>query len=130
MRLKGIEVLLVEDDVDSLELLASCLEAAGARVQCAASMREALALPETDNIDVLVTDLELPDGDGWKLLEQLQQRSGGKPIPAVAISGYSHEAWRLRVAASAFGHYVLKPIKLPVLIDWIALAASRDQGQP
>lgn len=129
MRLAGIAVLLVEDDLDNLELLASCLEAAGARVHCAASMREALALPGAGGIDVLVTDLELPDGDGWALLEQLEQRSGGKPLPAVAISGYSHEAWRTRVAASPFGHYVLKPIKIPVLIDWIVRAAGRQPAR-
>ena len=59
--------MLVEDDVDNLELLAACLEAEGASVFSAGSIASALAMTIGERIDVVVSDLELPDGEGCAL---------------------------------------------------------------
>ena len=69
MLLRGITVLLVEDDADNLELMAAYFDGEGARTLSASSMTAALAMSSVARVDVLVSDLELLDGDGCELLQ-------------------------------------------------------------
>ena len=119
MRLQGITVLVVEDDVDNLELLGSFLEGEGARVIEAASIVAARAKSEGQRVDSVVSDLDLADGDGCALLEQLRARNAGRLLPAIAISGYSQEKWRKKAEACGFARYAVKPYSLDVLANWI-----------
>ena len=127
-RLRGLTVLLVEDDVDNLELLSSCLESEGARTLSAGSIAGALALTIGQHIDVVVSDLELADGDGCALLEQVRSREERRHVPAIAVTGYSQEKWRKAAADCGFTRYAVKPFSLDQLIDWIA-ELSRGGGE-
>lgn len=119
MRLGQLTVLLVEDDVDNLELLAMCLEGEGAEVLAAGSIAGALAMCVGRRVDVLVADMELPDGDGCALLRQLHTVKGGAPLPAVAVSGYSQDEWRAQATIAGFQRYAVKPVSLDLLVAMI-----------
>ena len=116
MRLSGTTVLLVEDDLDNLELLALCLEGDGAQVLSASSIAAALAVSAGRRIDVVVSDIELPDGDGYALLRQVRSREGCARLPAIAVSGYSQDQWRSRATASGFNRFAVKPFAIESLI--------------
>jgi two-component system CheB/CheR fusion protein len=119
MRLKGLSVLLVEDDVDNLELLAACLESEGAHVYSAGSIAGALAMTIGKRIDVVVSDLELPDGEGCALLHQLAQSGKRSRPPAIAVTGYSQQSWRNKAADCGFTRYAVKPFSLEDLVKWV-----------
>jgi CheY-like chemotaxis protein len=120
MRLHGLKVLLVEDDEDNLELLGSCLESEGARPFSAGSISEALAMTAGHRIDIVVSDLELADGDGCTLLSKLRERDNSPELPAIAISGYSELKWRTKAAECGFDRYLVKPFALDHLVESIA----------
>jgi CheY-like chemotaxis protein len=119
MRLSQLTVLLVEDDVDNLELLAMCLEGEGANVLAAGSIAAALAMSAQRRIDVLVADMDLPDGDGCALLHQLRSRTGYARMPAIAVSGYSRDEWRAQATTAGFDLYAVKPVSMDALVDAI-----------
>jgi two-component system CheB/CheR fusion protein len=120
LRLRGLTVLLVEDDVDNLELLVSYLESEGAVAVGAASIAAALAQSIGKAIDVVVSDLELTDGDGCALVKQLRSREALAELPAIAVTGYSDQKWRHRASECGFARYAVKPFSLDILVDWIA----------
>jgi CheY-like chemotaxis protein len=83
--LRGVHVLLVNDISDSLELLQVALEYCGALVVAAMSAKEALARLRTVQPDVVVTDLTMPEYDGFWLLRQI--RGAGLTMPVIAVTG-------------------------------------------
>lgn len=119
MRLQGISVLLVEDDVDNLELLSIALESEGAVTYSAGSIAGALALVGERPLDVVVSDLELPDGDGCTLLRKLRPQARDTTLPAIAVTGYSEQAWRNQAADCGFVRYAIKPFSMEQLVRWI-----------
>jgi CheY-like chemotaxis protein len=126
MRLSGTTVLLVEDDLDNLELLTLCLEGEGAQVLSAGSIAAALAVSIGQRVDIVVSDLELPDGDGYALLAQLRSREGYAGLPAIAISGYSQNQWRSQAETSGFNRFVVKPFSIELLIAAIVSLKGGD----
>ena len=120
MRLAGLTVLLVEDDVDNLELIGSFIEAEGAQVLSAGSIMAALALSLGRFVDLVVSDMELADGDGCSLLSQLKKREGRADLPAVAVTGYSESRWRDKATACGFSRFLVKPFSLDVLVAEVA----------
>ncbi len=123
MRLKGLTVLLVEDDVDNLELIGSFFDDEGARTLSAASIEGALMLSAGERLDVIVSDLELADGDGCGLLSQLRSRDG-VDVPAIAVTGYSEERWRNKARDCGFVRHAVKPFSLDTLVGWVAELSS------
>ena len=128
MQLTGFTVLVVEDDVDNLEMLISHLEQAGALVLGAESVKVALRLTLEHDIDALLCDLELPDGDGCALLQKLRSRAGFGDLPAIALTGYSDAMWRGKVADCGFNHYAVKPFSLETVTDWLSELIDRRSG--
>lgn len=129
-RLDGIRVMLVEDDVDGRELLTLVLEEAGATVRPSASVREALAdLPGFDP-HVLVSDLGLPDEDGYALIRQIREREAGRPVrlPAIALTGFARAADRDRALSAGFQRHVVKPVDPATLTKLIAELAAFQQS--
>lgn len=126
MRLLGLTVLLVEDDVDNLELIGSFLEDHGAHTLSAGSIAAALALSEGHELNVVVSDLELADGDGCTLLAHLRSRDG-VDVPAIAVTGYSEQRWRDKAADCGFQRFAVKPFSLDRLADWIVELSRGDR---
>lgn len=122
-----LRIFVVENHPDTLVYLRRYLEAMGHTVQIAHDMETALArFPET-RADLLVSDIGLPDGDGWQLLERL-----GPPqaFLAVAMSGCGANADKKRSRAAGYRHHLLKPFLPdeldPILAEAAQLAAERQ----
>jgi CheY-like chemotaxis protein len=127
MQLKGLVVLVVEDDPDNLELLSSHLEGEGATVVGAASIAAALAMTSGVTLSALLSDLELPDGDGCELLRRLRERDG-RNLPAIALTGYSDAKWRSRAMNCGFERYAVKPFALSQVSEWLNELTDRKSG--
>jgi signal transduction histidine kinase len=117
--LSGLEVLIVEDSEDTLTLLSAIFRREGASVTTAVSAAEALQSAVTKRPDIIVSDIGMPETDGYQLLEQLRILPGLKDVPAIAISGYASEDDRQRALASGYLALVPKPIEVDVLFNLI-----------
>ena len=121
-RLDGLRILVVDDDADGRALTSLVLTQAGATVKAAASVREALEMLAAERPDVLVSDLGLPDEDGYALIRQLRQheKEHGGFLPAIALTGYARSEDRVRVLAAGFQAHVPKPVEPVELASVIA----------
>ncbi len=119
--LDGIDVLVVDDESDSVELLSRVLATRGARVTSARDASSALAYALPKAPDVIVTDLGLPDMDGYELVRRLRDAHGGK-VGIVALTGFA--AGDCECSASAgFDERLTKPVDIPRLIRAIQQAS-------
>ena len=112
--LDGVEILLVEDDREALDAMTYALEARGARVRPARSARAAWAAFRERAPDVVVSDLSMPDEDGYSLLRRIRSSATQSP-PAIALTGFTRAEDRARVLAAGFAAHVAKPIDP----DWL-----------
>jgi signal transduction histidine kinase/ActR/RegA family two-component response regulator len=130
--LQGAQILLVDDDQDALDMLTVVLTGAGAAVRTAASATEALALLRWIRPDVLVSDLAMPDEDGYSLIRNLRaiERESGRETPAVALTAYVRVQDRARAQAAGFNVFVEKPVDPEELIEVLAGIAESRAGLP
>jgi signal transduction histidine kinase/ActR/RegA family two-component response regulator len=131
--LRGVQVLVVDDDHDALDMLARLLTDAGAAVRIAASATEALDLLRWIRPDVLVSDLAMPDEDGYSLIQTLRasEPDNGSQTPAVALTAYVRVQDRARAAAAGFNMFVEKPVDPDELISVIGdIVESRGSRGP
>jgi signal transduction histidine kinase/CheY-like chemotaxis protein len=130
LRLDGIHVVLVEDDTDGREVLALLLELAGAKVAPFESVREALKAIDALRPDVIVSDIGMPDEDGFTLIRRLRAREaerGGSTVPAIALTGYVGSEDRTRMLAAGFQAHLRKPVEPDEVVAAVAsLAALRS----
>jgi two-component system CheB/CheR fusion protein len=124
----GLRVFVVENHDDTRLLLCLLLEQMGHSVAAAATMREALQALATGGFDVLISDIGLPDGDGWELMRRLESR---RPRYAIAMSGRGMAGDRARSHAVGYRHHLLKPTG-PEQLAEILQGARRElhQGEP
>jgi len=129
--LQGVQILLVDDDQDALDMLTLVLTEAGAAVRTAASATEALALLRWIRPDVLVSDLAMPDEDGYSLIRNLRaiEREIGRETPAVALTAYVRVQDRARAEAAGFNVFVEKPVDPQELIAVLAGIAESRAGK-
>jgi CheY-like chemotaxis protein len=125
--LEDFRVLVVEDDPDGRELLITILSNQGATVRGVASAAAALDALPTFRPQLLVSDIGMPDEDGYALMRRIRALSvmeGGR-IPAVAFSAFTSAEHRARALASGFDEHVAKPLRPARLIEaLVELAAS------
>lgn len=117
--LHGLDVLIVEDSSDTLQLLSMIFEREGANVTTAASAAEALQEAVMKRPNIIVSDIGMPETDGYQLLEQLRVLPGLSDVPAIAISGYASEEDRERALAVGYMALVPKPIDVDALFTLI-----------
>jgi signal transduction histidine kinase len=117
--LEGLEVLIVEDSADTLLLLSTIFRREGALVSSASSAAEALSHAVTNRPHIVISDIGMPDVDGYQLLEQLRLVPGLSDVPAIAVSGYASEEDRERALAVGYLALVPKPIDVDVLFTLI-----------
>jgi CheY-like chemotaxis protein/anti-sigma regulatory factor (Ser/Thr protein kinase) len=121
-RLDGVRVLLVEDNLDTLEMLKFIFDEAGAKVIIATSVDEALEALERFQPDALISDIAMPDRDGYDLIREVRSREPehGAKIPAVAVTAYTRAEDRVRALAAGFQMHIAKPIVPGELIAVVA----------
>jgi len=130
--LQGVTVLAVDDDADALAMVRDILESSGARVATAASADAALQALSATSPDVLVSDLGMPDVDGFALIESV--RRNGDPrirdLPALALTAYARPADRIRALRSGFQLHLAKPVDPPALVAAVLGLSGNVNGQP
>ena len=117
--LEGLDVLIVEDSPDTLNLLSTIFSREGANVTTASSAAEALQSAVMRRPNIIVSDIGMPDTDGYQLLEQLRLLPELSEVPAIAVSGYASEEDRERALAVGYLALVPKPIDVDVLFGLI-----------
>lgn len=125
--LAGVRVLVVEDDADTRDVLTLVLNEAGAEVTVAASAAEGLQKLEAERPDVLLSDIGLPDQDGFDLIRQvraLPPERGGHTL-AAALTAYARSEDRLRALAAGFHSHLVKPVEPAELILVVRSLAGR-----
>jgi len=110
-RKKTLSILVVENHEDTLQAMKMFLELEGHSVQTAGTMKSALEAAESA-FDLIITDIGLPDGDGWELMRQLRERG---PVRAVAMSGYGWKEDLEKSRLAGFFAHLLKPLKITEL---------------
>jgi len=123
LALSGLHALLVEDDPDGCELMEMMLRRFGARVTAVSTFQAALAALHAEEPDVLVSDIGLPDGDGFSLLKQA--REANRNLPAVAVTAYASRQDVARALAAGFQAHVAKPVEPAQLSAAVARASGR-----
>ena len=122
--LDEVKVLLVDDDVDTLQFLKVMLSDSRASVQTATSVNQALEILEWFRPHVLVSDLAMPGEDGYSLIDKLRTREGASMIPAIALTSYIRVQDRTRALSAGFNMFVPKPVQPDELITAIANLAD------
>jgi signal transduction histidine kinase len=120
--LRGLTVLLVEDDVDSRELVAFILRSRGAHVVSASSAQQALELLVTSSPHVVISDIGMPDMDGYSFIRRLREQPAhlGGNVPAIALTAYTREVDRRQAEAAGFQRHLAKPVSAGLLLRVVA----------
>jgi CheY-like chemotaxis protein len=107
--LKGWPVLVVDDDLDHVGVVARILQYHGATIFIASNGYEALQILQRVHPRFILSDLEMPELDGWGLIRFLRQDPKRREIPVIAITGHNGRDERERVLQAGFYQYLLKP---------------------
>jgi CheY-like chemotaxis protein len=128
--LAGVRVLYVDDDADTRAMMILLLGMAGATVVAVESAREALVAIRQEQPDVLVSDVGMPERDGWRFIEELRQwpSSEGGGLPAIAVTGLASADAVAHTLRSGFDVYISKPIDVSDLERSIATLVGRANG--
>ncbi|HEY9838159.1 MAG TPA: ATP-binding protein [Vampirovibrionales bacterium] len=127
--LAGIALVVVDDDPDTLEFLEFVLQEYGANVRAVNSAQQAIAAIETSIPDLLLSDIGMPQMDGYMLIRELRQweaQRGGR-IPAIALTAYAGETNRQQILEAGFQQHLSKPIQPAELVQSIAFWVEQDQ---
>ena len=122
-RLDGVRVLVVDDEPDGRALIARILEGRGAQTTCAASAAEAFQCFERGHFDVLLSDIGMPDMDGYELIRRIRARTPSSDrdrLAAVAVTAYARAEDRQRSLLAGYQMHLAKPIEARELIAGIA----------
>jgi signal transduction histidine kinase/CheY-like chemotaxis protein len=125
--LAGIKVLLVDDADDTLDVLQEILQHSGAIIMSASNAGTALALLEREQPDVIVSDIGMPDVDGFELMRRIRSRaaSAGGAIPAIALTAFTRKDDRNKALQAGFNDYLAKPVEPGSLVAQIAQAVGQ-----
>jgi CheY-like chemotaxis protein/two-component sensor histidine kinase len=125
--LAGLSVLVVDDEPDARELIATVLEQAGARALIAGGAQAALDLLAREQPDVLLSDIGMSGSDGYALMREVRRLSPeqGGLIPAAALTAYSRAEDARQAIESGFQRHVSKPVEPEALIAQVAALAGR-----
>jgi PAS domain S-box-containing protein len=125
--LAGLNVLVLDDEADARELVKAVLEGGGAQVVLASDVGEALMLVREHRPDVIVSDIGMPDADGYTFIRKLRAlpREEGGRIPAVALTAFARAGDRRKALLAGFQNHAAKPIEPQELVVVVANLAGR-----
>jgi CheY-like chemotaxis protein len=128
--LTGLRILVVDDEEDTREYVRMLLAMCNAKVSVADSAASALALVKAEPPDVLVSDIAMPEQDGYRLIRQVRELppERGGATPAVALTAYARVEDRTRAMLAGFQNHVTKPVEPAELIAAIASLDRRPRA--
>ena len=126
--LAGLRLLAVDDEPDTLEVMAELLSLRGAEVVTAASANEALAALQRFDPDVLVSDISMPGRDGYELIREVRTDRGPQELPAVAVTAFAAPEDRRRALSAGFQVHLAKPVDPGELVEVVSKLAARAPG--
>ena len=129
--LTAISILIVDDDLDSSEMLKIILTNYGAEIRTAESAKAAMNTLESWTPKVIVSDIGMPNEDGYSLIQQIKdlEHTRGVKIPSIALTGYAGKQNQDLILAAGFQTHFSKPVDIDGLIHTITnLATTTDQG--
>ena len=116
--LAGLIILVVEDEADAREMVTLILEQCGAKIVSAESVKQALIIYQQYQPDILISDISMPNEDGYALIRQVRQGKTGKSdIPAIALTAYAREEDKQQALKAGFNLHLSKPIEPLQLIQ-------------
>jgi CheY-like chemotaxis protein len=118
--LEGVRVLVVDDDPDSLDVLRMVLASARAAVTTAASAREAFELVDTGGpFDLIISDIGMPEVDGYEFIRTLRAREAGPQVPAIALTAYARSQDAELAKKAGFQEHLTKPVDERLLLKTV-----------
>jgi signal transduction histidine kinase/ActR/RegA family two-component response regulator len=126
--LDGLKILVVDDDPDTRDLVTTILTRCGSEVRCSESAAEALKAFQEFSPDLLVSDIGMPEEDGYGLIRKLRKLKSkrAKQIPALALTAYATDEDRILALSAGFQMHLPKPIEPENLVSSIAAALGRN----
>jgi CheY-like chemotaxis protein/anti-sigma regulatory factor (Ser/Thr protein kinase) len=127
VNLKGLRILVIDDESDALDLIAMELTQHGATVKGVTSSQEALTLFEQEQFDLVIGDIGMPGIDGYELIKRIRQLEKGQQrrVPAVALTAYARVQDRMRAILAGFNTHVPKPVEANELITIVGSLTGR-----
>lgn len=116
-KLGGWRVLVIDDEPDSIDVVTMVLSASGATVFTAANGQEALEIFKQRQPTLVLTDLSMPEMDGWQLLQEIRKVQNGHTTPVIALTAHAMIGDKERVLAGGFDGYLSKPLKMFTLLE-------------
>ncbi|MEO7724589.1 MAG: PAS domain S-box protein [Chthoniobacterales bacterium] len=130
--LRGVKVLVVDDEADARGVVAHCLGLAGAEVRPASSAEEAFELVRAVRPDVIISDIGMPGEDGYSLIQRVRTLAPneGGTVPAIALTAYARAEDRMRAVLAGFQMHISKPVEVAELLAMVASLTGRTiQGK-
>jgi len=124
---KALSILLVEDHESTASVLAKLLRTSGFQVNVAGSVEAALSEYGKGRFDLVISDLGLPDGDGYQLIEKVFAL---RPVPAIALTGYGMEGDIAKTRAAGFREHLTKPVGATQLKEAISRLTAAGSATP
>jgi two-component system sensor histidine kinase/response regulator len=115
--LAGWDIVVIDDEPDSLEVARFILDFYGANVHTATNGLEGLERVEEVHPRFVISDLSMPAMDGWEFLQSLRARPGIQDIPVIALTAHAMRGDRDRAVAAGFHNYLTKPLTADTFID-------------
>lgn len=125
--LSGLQILVVDDEPDSREFVAFVLEQAGAIVTCLSSGIEALQKMEQLAFDLIVSDIGMPEMDGYMLMQQIRSLEQHSQVRAIALTAYAREIDYQQAMSAGFQQHITKPVEPAVLVQAISRLVQQSQ---
>ena len=126
--LGGVSVLVVDDEPDAREMVKRLLAGRGAAVETAESAEEAIEKVKGKRFDVMVSDVGMPEEDGYDLLRRVRLRRSARELPAAALTAFARPEDRKRAMLAGFQTHVAKPVDPDELVAVVATLAGRTGG--
>lgn len=114
--LEGTSILVVDDSTETTDMLSKLLEMDGAHVQTACGGREALALARKSSFDLVISDISMPEMDGYQLIQNLRRLPKMANVPALALTGFGRVSDIDRARREGFTQHFTKPLDIDKLL--------------
>lgn len=126
IRLNGFQILIVDDERDARELIAFVLTQHGANVEAAAGVSEAVEKLQSVKPDLIISDIEMPEEDGFSLIEKLNafNKRQKRKIPAIALTAHARPSERLKILSAGYQTHLAKPVEPAELLAIVANFAA------